>query len=330
MLRQKVLYLLEQRRGDIITGGEIARLLGVSRTAVWKAVNTLREDGNDIESIPNSGYRLADESDGLSARAIQDELRTQTFGRHLEILKTVPSTNQYLKALDTDSLPEGYAVLADEQPGGRGRLGRPFYSPAHEGVYMSLLVKPVIPLAETSFLTICAAVAVCNALEAVCGIAADVKWVNDIYHGGKKLCGILTEAYVSAEMQTVDAAVIGIGINTGEIPLQVADIATSVAAITGGRGLRNRLTAEVLNQLEGVYKEFTLRGRKTDILDAYTQRLFLLGMTVQVRQGDRCYQAVAEGVDSSGALLIRGVDGVVRPIHSGEVTLLEKTENKEA
>lgn len=323
MLQQKVLALLEQRRGELITGGEIARRLGVSRTAVWKAVNRLREDGSEIESVRNSGYRLLDSSDGLSEPAIRAGLTARSMGGQIELRKAIPSTNQYLKAQDTAVLPEGYTVIADEQTGGRGRMGRPFYSPARQGLYLSVLLKPTIALNETPFLTICAAVAVCNALETVCGIDAGIKWVNDIFCGGKKLCGILTEAFVSAEMQAVDYAIVGIGINTGDVAPEVAELATSVLAVTGQRGIRNRLAAEVLNQLDLMYIDFA-NGHKSTILAAYTGRLFILGKPVQVVQGSQTYPAVAEGLDENGALLVRRPDGTLQALRSGEIRLQEE------
>lgn len=320
MLQDEILFLLEQQRGEVVTGGELARKLAVSRTAIWKAIGALREQGSEIESIPNSGYRLAQESDGLSQKSIQGSLRTKILGQSLEIKRCVSSTNSYIKGLDTSSLPDGHAVLADEQSGGRGRMGRTFHSPAGQGVYLSVLLKPPVPLADTPFLTICAAVTVCRAVEAVFGFQPSIKWVNDIFYKGKKLCGILTEAFISAEMRTVDYAVVGMGVNTGSILPEVAEVATSTQLISGKRGLRNQLAAEILGQLESVYTLF-LQGSQEEILSAYTERMFITGRIVNVIQPNGCYQARVQGVDVSGGLIVQKEDGSVCVLNSGEVRL---------
>jgi len=322
MLKEKILYILEKNKGKLVTGGEIARELGVSRTAVWKAVALLREEGNEIESIPNSGYRLVDNSDGLSLQSIKDNLRTKKFGQNMELLKTVGSTNQYLKEQDTTALPEGHVVTADEQTAGKGRLGRTFYSPIHSGIYLSCLLKPRITFAETPFLTICAAVAVCRAIEGIFPIKVDIKWVNDIFYQGKKLCGILTEAFITAEMQSVDYAIVGIGVNTGEVAEQVADIATSTYIASGIRGVRNILAAEILNQLEQVYLDYTERGKKQEILSAYAEKLFIMGKQVEVVGTKECYSAKVLGVSESGALIVKNGEGKTIHVSTGEIRLI--------
>lgn len=324
MRNEQVLYILEQSRGQLVTGGEIAKRLDVSRTAVWKTVAALREEGHEIESVPNRGYRLAAASDGLSGQAIREHLTTRMLGRSMELLKTVDSTNLYLRSLNTSALPEGHAVVADGQTGGRGRLNRTFYSPPRNGIYLSCLLKPPIPLIETPFLTICAAVAVSRAVESVCGMRVGIKWVNDIFHDGKKLCGILTEASVTAEMRCVDYAVVGIGLNTGDIAPEAEDVATSVYRATGLRGVRNRLIAEILNRLEEIYLDYTVRGEKREILAAYEGKLFILGKRVEVRTGGAVYEATVLGVDDSGGLVVKDMSGDVRHVTSGEIRLVKE------
>lgn len=324
MLQERVLYILEQNRGRLVTGGEIAKKLGVSRTAIWKTINALRQNGNDIKSMPNSGYRLTDNSDGLTAQSIHDCLTTQRLGRSIEFLKTVHSTSQHLKAQDSSALSEGHVVIADEQTGGRGRLNRPFYSPAHNGIYLSCFLKPPIPLSETPFLTICAAVAVCRAIESICNIQVGIKWVNDIYHDGKKLCGILTEAFVSAEMQSVDYTIIGIGVNTGNVAPEVKDIATSTYLATGIRGIRNHLIAEILNQFERIYLNYTIHGKKKEILAAYTEKLFILGKHVEVVGSNGSFVATALGVNDSGGLIVKHTNGEIIHVSAGEIRIIRE------
>lgn len=321
MLQERVLSCLEQNRGKLVTGGGLARELGVSRTAVWKAIHALEAKGHEIESVAGSGYRLADESDGLSVKGITDLLTTKVFGRELELHQSLPSTNTYIKGLDTLALPEGFAVIADEQTAGRGRLGRTFYSPAREGVYLSVLLKPQLALEEVPLLTICAAVAVSRAIERVCGISPEVKWVNDIFYKGKKLCGILSEGFVSAELGQVESVVVGMGINTGDVDPAVAEIATSLAEAAGVRGIRNWLAAEMLNCFEEVYNSFTSGGRR-EILGEYSGRLFITGWRVEVVGAGVPYSATVLGIDDSGALLVKNASGQKKALRTGEIRLL--------
>jgi BirA family biotin operon repressor/biotin-[acetyl-CoA-carboxylase] ligase len=273
MLKEQVLSYLENQKGELLTGGELSRRLDVSRTAVWKAVGALREDGNIIESVPKRGYRLTRQSDGISTEAISKNLSTKAFGRSIELLKTVPSTNQYLKSADTDALPHGHVVIADEQTVGRGRQSKPFLSPAGQGLYLSVLLKPDVAPQEAPFLTLCAAVAVSDAIDAVFGIITRVKWVNDIFCGGKKLCGILTQAQSCAEQNTMDYVVVGIGVNTGKISGELRDIATSTLEASGIAGRRSELAAALLNNLESRYIDFTQNGGKERIRAEYDAKL---------------------------------------------------------
>lgn len=321
MLQDKVLYILEKNRDKVVTGGEIARQLGVSRNAVWKVVNSLREKGNKIESLPNRGYRLAVDSDGLCKQIIQEFLTTERLGTTIELIETIHSTNTYLKEQDLNTLQEGYVVLADEQTGGRGRLNRHFLSPRHSGVYLSVLLKPDLPPDISRLLTICAAVAVSKALQSVCGVGSRIKWVNDIFVDSKKICGILTEASLSAEMQSLDYVIIGIGINTGKIPEEIEDIATSVLEVTGKQGFRNRLVAEVLNQLEKIYFDYLLAGREADILTAYSERLIYINEKVLVKMPADTFEAVVLGIDETGNLIVEKEGGRVIHINTGEINV---------
>lgn len=321
MLQDELLGILTENRGQLVTGGELSRRLGVSRTAVWKAIHALQEDGNEIETVPNSGYRISENSDGLSLSAIQSMLGTNCFGRSMKLLKSVDSTNTYIKSAFSAGMAEGYTVIAKEQTGGRGRLGRSFHSPRDEGLYLSVLIKPTIQITKLPFLTICAAVAVCRALEESCGIDAEIKWVNDIFVGGKKLSGILTEASFCAELQSVEYAVVGVGVNMAGVPEQVADIATSVYDHTSARGLRCRLAAGILNQMERLYIDYTQNAAQDRILSEYTQRIFIVGRQVGIENLGKRFDATVLGIDDDGALIIEDAAGQVHHISSGEVIL---------
>lgn len=326
MVQRNVLEYLEKNRGTVVTGGELSRQLNVSRTAVWKAIHALQDKGHEIEVLANSGYRLTESSDGLSERGIAEFLNTRAFGRQMELHESLPSTNRRLREMDISNLPEGYAVIADGQSSGRGRSGRTFYSPAREGVYFSVLLKPDMEISDVTMITVCAAVAVCRAVDAVCGISAKIKWVNDIFNDGKKLCGILSEASVSAELRRIDSVVVGIGINTGVVDSAVKNIAGSILEATGKRGLRNRLIAETLNQLEDVYLAFSLRREKKEILAEYSERMLYIGKRIEIIEGAASSIATVLGIDDAGALLVRLPGGGRRSVISGEIKIFESEE----
>lgn len=316
-----MLYSLEQRKGNIVTGGQLASSLGVSRNAIWKAIRLLRDDGNEIVSVPNKGYILMDTNDTLFEKTIRDDLRTTFIGQKMKLLPVVHSTNQYLKELDTADAENGYVVIANEQNSGRGRRGRTFLSPKGEGIYLSILLKLDKERQDVRLLTICAAVAVSRAIENKCGISAEIKWVNDIFCKGKKVCGILTEAILSAELQELSTVIVGIGINTGSVQLEINDIATSIGEITGIRGIRNSLIAEVLNQFETVYLDYIGRGEKSDILKYYESRLFIIGTQVLVTSLEDSYVATVLGIDDMGALVVKDERGNIQNISTGEIKL---------
>lgn len=325
MLKDKIILELERRKGGIVTGGELAASLGVSRTAVWKAVRGLRDDGHEIVSLANSGYRLETTSDVLSEQAIREVLKTELIGREMILLHTVHSTNRYLKEIT--NAPEGCVVIADGQTEGRGRRERAFLSPKSGGLYMSVLLRPKLlqtqggAPGDIRLLTLCAATAVSRAIERVCGIQADIKWVNDIYCGGKKLCGILTEAVLTGELWEFSAVIIGIGINTDNVPAEISGFATSIREASGLRGIRNLLAGEVLNQLDAAYHCFMRGDAAQEIIPYYDSRLFIKGRKINAESGGERFDATVEGVDETGALLVRDDAGVLRQISSGEITL---------
>ena len=277
LLKDEVLSILERKKGTVVTGGQMANSLKVSRTAIWKAINTLQAEGNKIESVPNVGYKLSSNDDSLSKWAIQSKLKTSFVGQQLEVLPIVNSTNQYLKELEESSAVDGLVAIADGQERGRGRRSKSFVSEKGEGIYLSILLEFDGKQKDVLLLTICAAVAVTKAIENICEIDTGIKWVNDVFVGDKKICGILTEATLSAELQELERVVIGIGINTGEIPSELEQIATSTQKETGKRGLRNELVVEVLNQFEDVYLDCVKRDKEDEVIDYYDNKLFVRG-----------------------------------------------------
>ena len=321
LLKHEVLHILERKIGTVVTGGQLAKSLSVSRNAIWKAIHALQDDGIQVISVPNVGYKLLDTNDTLSEHLISSKLSTTFIGNSLKILPSVHSTNQYLKEVDSENIENGFVVIANEQTVGRGRRSREFISARDEGIYLSLLLKLNGRRHDIRLLTICVAVAVSKAIEGVCRINTGIKWVNDVYCNGKKICGILTEAILSGELQELDTVIIGIGINTGNVPFEIKEFATSVFEENGMRGIRNDLIAEVLNEFESVYLDYTENDMAHDIINQYESKLFIKDQTVIVVNLDNEYVATVLGVDSTGALIVKNDSGDIEHITTGEIKL---------
>lgn len=322
MVRDDVLRALEQHRGQLVSGGTLAKELGVSRTAVWKAIATLREMGFPIESAAGEGYRLAQSSDALSEAGIVMELETERLARELCVLSTVDSTNTYLKERAA-TLPDGYAVVADCQTAGRGRRGRSFLSPSGTGVYISLLLHPSLPLERINMITVGAAVALSEAIAETAGFTPDIKWVNDILKNGKKLCGILTEASVEAETGQLSYAIVGVGINvrtpkTG-LPDEIRDIAGCLEDFSPHPVRRNALAAAFFNHMESCY-QLIVSGNTEALIDRYRSFIHFLGEPITVIQNGEKQPATAVAIDSSGHLVIEQ-DGRRSTMLAGEISI---------
>ncbi|MCQ2431321.1 MAG: biotin--[acetyl-CoA-carboxylase] ligase [Clostridia bacterium] len=323
--KEKVLAALAESGGDV-SGETLAAKLGISRTAVWKAVQTLTAEGAPIETVPRRGYRLKkQEAAYLHETRIQKHLTkeaAETFTLRVE--DALPSTNTVLKQMAGEGAPGGIVLIAREQTAGKGRLGRSFLSPAGSGLYMSLLLRPTLPVDQALRITTAAAVAVSEAIEQVRpGSAAKIKWVNDIYMNERKVCGILTEAGMDLETGLLAYAVLGIGINLlpppGGFPPEIADIAGSVFAPDGGEADGNLLAAEILNRLARMLCD----PCSADLLERYRGRSLLDGREILVRRctmGDSTeIPAVALGIDENAGLRVRYPDGTEESLSSGEV-----------
>lgn len=318
-VREHVLRMLESARGQYFSGEALAAALGVSRTAVWKAVQALRADGYPIDAVQNRGYALAGESDVMTAESIRRYLKTDL--PQIAVYKTLPSTNDLARRLAATGAPEGTAVVARSQTGGRGRKGRSFFSPPDSGVYISLVLRPALPAEKTLYITTAAAAAVALAVEEVAGCPAAIKWINDIYVRGKKVCGILTEGVFAAETGALDYAVLGIGINVteppGGFPAPLREKAGAVFDAAPGDA-SPRLAAAVIDRFFGYYADLAQKPFLAD----YRRRMFLTGQKVTVVSGDTAYPAVAGTVDDELALTVTDESGRTHRLQSGEVTIV--------
>lgn len=315
-IREKALEVLG--RGETVSGEQLAKELGVSRNAVWKVMNRLREGGYKIDAVTNRGYRLLSAPDLLCETEIRRWLTTKEMGRKLEIHELLDSTNNRAKALAAEGAPHGTAVIADSQTGGRGRRGRSFFSPEHSGIYLTVILRPSCTPEQASLLTSMAAVATARAIEKTADADVKIKWVNDLYLGDRKICGILSEAGMNMESGQLDHVAVGIGVNTARMafPPELQEIATSVGNETGTVPDRNRLIAEILNELEKLYDE----QDSAAFLRESRRRSNVIGRDITVIEGEKRYPARAVDIDSRGRLIIETPEGRTR-LNYGEVSL---------
>ena len=323
MTKDALLKLLLEQTDSFISGAELARQLSVSRTAVWKGIEALREDGYRIDSVTNRGYRLSAESDVLSAEGIGRYLNAEAF--RLQVYPSVSSTNTLLKQQAGEGAPEGTVIVAGEQTAGRGRMGRSFFSPSGSGLYLSMLLRPQSTPAETTRLTAYAAVVVAEAIESLSGAETRIKWVNDIYVGGKKVSGILTEAALDCERGITDYVIVGIGINIrvpeGDFPAELREIAGAVFGTDAAPALRCRLAAEVIARFFAFYRSDRPDTAQT-CYDAYKRRSLVLNRRVLLHSvAQPPVEAEAIDIAPDFALVVRFPDGTVRHVNSGEVSI---------
>lgn len=312
-LKNSILTALEQNREIALSGQALAQRLGVSRNAVWKAVNALKEEGYDIASTPNRGYQLSPHCDLASEAGIRALLKDPALPVYT--LETVDSTNNEAKRLLASGAPEPFLVVAGEQTAGRGRHERAFFSPHNAGLYITVALSLKQSVESALGITAYAAVCVTEAIERLTGISPQIKWVNDLYVQGKKVCGILTEAVTDFESGTVESLLVGIGINLRPtmVPEEWADI---IGFLDCDLPLKNRLTAEITNTLLRYSPEHTA------YLQDYRERSLTIGRRVLCTQGNRSFSGIALMIDGAGALVVQTDTGETITLRSGEAKLL--------
>jgi len=320
-VRIRLLGILEDNKGGFVSGGALAEELSVSRNAVWKAVESLRACGYKIEAVKSKGYRLEGSGDVLSAEGVMGRLRHEGVFR-VETRKSVSSTNTVLRELAAKGLPEGYVIAAEGQTAGKGRLGRSFTSPAGHGAYFSLLLRPRCSSADAALITPAAAVAAARAIWDVFGVRAGIKWVNDLFVGGKKVCGILTEASIDMESGMIDNAVLGIGVNITLPEKGFSEELSGIAGALAGKraGQDNErcgLIAATLDHFWDFYKDLPARA----FLDEYRELSIVTGREVFVLSGESKRPARALAIDDDSGLLVQYENGDTEVLRSGEVSV---------
>ena len=309
--RQALLQALSAAEGAYVSGQQLAQQLGVSRAAVHKAAAALTAQGYALQAMSRRGYRLAG-GDPFCAEAVGE------YPAPVYLYDTLESSNRTAKLLALDGAPHGTLVLTAHQSAGRGRLGRRFESPAGKGVYCSVLLRPQLPAASAQTATISAAVAVCRAVQALCGIELSIKWVNDLYYQGKKVCGILTEAGTDLESGRLEWLVVGMGLNltasAGDFPPELTAKAGSLYPGGPAPVSRAALAGAIGRELLALCPGF-------DCLDEYRARCFVPGHWVTVCTGAETYAAKALAIDDAGRLVVQREYGRQDALRWGEVTI---------
>ncbi len=318
--KEQVLSALENSRGQYISGEQLAGSLYVSRNAVWKAIRALRAEGYRIDAATNRGYCLQSGSGILSAQSVGSHLGQCAGVFRILTQKSAASTNSALKEAAAKGEAEGLVLIAEEQTSGRGRMNRGFFSPGKTGLYMSLLLRPKVSAAESPLITIAAATAVAEAIEALSQKQVKIKWVNDLLIGGKKVCGILTEAAMDVESGMLDYAVLGVGVNLQPPERGFPPELDGIAGAVFEQGEcpadgTSRLAAEILKRFHGYYQE--LENRR--YLQGYRERSAVIGRdVVLVGSGETAH---ALSVDDDGRLIVRLVSGEIKALGAGEISI---------
>jgi BirA family biotin operon repressor/biotin-[acetyl-CoA-carboxylase] ligase len=322
MMKYQVLQMLRKSQGDPISGEEISRQLGVSRTAVWKHIASLRQEGHQIISKPKVGYALVNSLDLLYPLEIMHHLDEDAFGCKIIYRAETGSTNNLAKEEADWGAPHGTAVIAERQLAGKGRRGKGWSSDTNKGIWMSLILRPDFSPQLAPRLTFVAAVAVIRAVEKITGIKLELKWPNDVYCRGKKVAGILTE--MKAELDLIDYVVIGIGLNVNQraedFNQELKEIATSLEIIAEKKVNRQELVVGILKEFTFWYKLFGCDGF-APVLKEWKEWDITIGKQVIVTEQTRQYPGVAKGIDEEGNLLVEDDLGKTHRIYSGEVSI---------
>ena len=318
-MKAEILTILKDTDG-YVSGQELCERFGVSRTAVWKAMNQLKKEGYEIESVQNKGYHLVKTPDILSKNELVSIRKTKWVGTEICYFDVTDSTNTQAKSLGEGDAPNGTLVVAGKQESGRGRRGRSFESPAGTGIFMPLLLRPEIAQQNASMLTLVSALAVAKGIEHMVDLPVQIKWPNDIVINGKKVCGILTE--MSAQMDYVNYIVIGIGINVGneEFPEEIKDVATSIYLESGKHVNRAMLIEKIWEEFEDYYELYEKTQDLSSLVKEYDSYLVNRGQKVRVLDSKEPYEGKAMGITDRGELIVDTWEAR-RLVSAGEVSV---------
>lgn len=325
-MKEKIIDHLKHNMGRYVSGEALSDTLGVSRTAIWKHIKELKEEGYIIEASSKKGYMLSAIVDILNECEISQGLSTEIIGRKIYYFRSIDSTNKYAKDMASEGCLDGTVVVADTQTAGRGRLGRVWSSAEKKGIWMSVVLRPTIPPEEVQLITLGASVAVVSAIYTALGLQAGIKWPNDIILDGKKVCGILIE--MSCEMEQVGFIVVGIGINVNHVledfPEGIRNTATSLKLQVNGDPKdtinRSNIIKKILEELERIYENIK-SGSSKDIIDKWKKYSVTIGKQVRVTAKGMEYIGTATNITDDGKLVLTLADGSTHEVISGEVSV---------
>ena len=319
-MKEEILRLLRSADG-YISGQELCNRFGVSRTAVWKAINQLKEAGYEIEAQQNKGYRLKAAPDLMTEAEIKSLMHTDWVAKEVLYFDTIDSTNTKAQELAEKGYPSGTLVVADKQESGKGRRGRSWVSPSGTGIFMTLMIKPDINPNNASMLTLVAALAVAKAITSVTGEEAMIKWPNDIVVNGKKVCGILTE--MNAQFDYINHIVVGIGINVHNesFPEEISQMASSLMIEAGGKMFhRAQIIAETMSYFEQYYDTFLQTQDLSALVREYDELLVNMNKAVRVLDPKEPFDGKAMGITPKGELIVDTWESR-KLVSSGEVSV---------
>lgn len=319
-MKNEILLLLKNSR-EYISGQQLCTQFQVSRTAVWKVMEQLKEEGYEIDAVRNRGYRLKSCPDVISEAEILSRLQTEWAGRQVVCYKETDSTNNRARDAGEKNGAHGMLFVADTQSAGKGRRGRTWESPEGSSIYMSILLRPDITPSKAPMLTLVMGLSAAEGIKEITGVDTKIKWPNDIVADGKKVCGILTE--MVTEIEYINYVVIGVGINVNQeaFPDGLKDTATSLRLADGRSFGRAEIIAAVLKAFEKNYELFLEAGDLSGLQAEYDRLLVNRGEKVKVLEPGNEYEAMAKGISDGGELIVTMPDGEEKCIFSGEVSV---------
>lgn len=318
-IKKRILEFFHQNSGLFVSGEDISRDLGFSRAGLWKYIKKLRDEGYEIEAIPHLGYKLNSTPDKIYGYDLSVGLKTVNMGKKsIYYYDSISSTNDRAYELAEEGEPEGTLVISETQTSGKGRIGRKWISPKGDGIYMSLILRPDVETDEIPTITLITALAVIKAISKTCDIKAGIKWPNDVYVAGKKICGILTE--IKAQPDLVDFLILGVGINVNTSSAKLPPEGTSLKLECDHHIERKELVRVFLMEFESFYGKFSKDGFKS-LLKECKELSLVLGKNVKVDEHNRLLKGKAVDIDEKGALIIESDNGTLQRIFSGDVKM---------